>query len=164
MRLSVRHSGGARRKAEGNLTDAAFHLVGTGLDVAGGPGFRQLYVAREICTQVPMGKSMAGVQPDLAVCSSLAVGVAAGTAIGDGAEHLGKRLCGIAVSAGGTLAVGMAALWMGAVAVYGVASVYLGRLGTSVVWGLFQIFMIITANSGGIATGEWKTAASAARG
>ena len=40
----------------------------------------------------------------------------------------------------------MAVFWMGAVAIYGVASVYLGTLGTSVGWALFQIFMIMTAN------------------
>ena len=46
------------------------------------------------------------------------------------------------------LATLMAVLWMGAIAVYSVASVYLGRLGTSVGWGLFQIFMIMTAGHG----------------
>jgi L-rhamnose-H+ transport protein len=44
----------------------------------------------------------------------------------------------------------MALLWMGAMAIYGVASVYLGPLGTSVGWALFQIFMIITANAAGV--------------
>ena len=63
----------------------------------------------------------------------------------------------------GSLAVLMGVLWMGAVAVYGVASVYLGRLGTSIGWGLFQIFMIITANSSGLLAGEWRTASGGAR-
>jgi len=54
----------------------------------------------------------------------------------------------------------MGILWMGAVAVYGTAAAYLGDLGTSVGWGLFQIFMIITANLSGMLTGEWKAAPS----
>jgi L-rhamnose-H+ transport protein len=57
----------------------------------------------------------------------------------------------------------MGVFWMGAFAIYGVSSVYLGALGTSVGWALFQIFMIITANLSGVLTGEWKSASSAAR-
>lgn len=57
----------------------------------------------------------------------------------------------------------MAFLWMGAVAIYGVSSVYLGGLGTSVGWALFQIFMIITANLSGVLTGEWKAAPAKAK-
>jgi L-rhamnose-H+ transport protein len=57
----------------------------------------------------------------------------------------------------------MGVLWMGAVAVYGMAAVFLGALGTSVGWGLFQIFMIMTANLSGILTGEWKEAQPRAR-
>jgi L-rhamnose-H+ transport protein len=52
----------------------------------------------------------------------------------------------------------MAVLWMGAMSVYTVAAVDLGALGTSVGWGLFQIFMIMTANFGGVITGEWAAA------
>jgi L-rhamnose-H+ transport protein len=58
----------------------------------------------------------------------------------------------------------MAVFWMGAMALYGVASVYLGPLGTSVGWGIFQIFMIMTANCAGLVTGEWRTASISARG
>jgi L-rhamnose-H+ transport protein len=50
----------------------------------------------------------------------------------------------------------MGALWMGAISIYGVASVYLGTLGTSAGWALFQIFMIMTANVSGMITGEWR--------
>jgi L-rhamnose-H+ transport protein len=57
----------------------------------------------------------------------------------------------------------MGILWMGAVALYGVASVYLGALGTSVGFGIFQIFMIITANCAGLVTGEWRAAPRIAR-
>ncbi len=60
------------------------------------------------------------------------------------------------------LAVTMAVLWMGSMAIYGVASVYLGSLGTSVGWGLFQIFMIMTANVSGLLAAEWKTASVSA--
>ncbi|HYW45747.1 MAG TPA: L-rhamnose/proton symporter RhaT [Bryobacteraceae bacterium] len=61
---------------------------------------------------------------------------------------------------------GMAALmgvfWMGAMSIYGVASVYLGALGTSVGWGLFQIFNIMAANVSGVLTGEWRNAPAGA--
>ncbi len=57
----------------------------------------------------------------------------------------------------------MGIFWMGAFALYGVSSVYLGALGTSVGWALFQIFMIMTANLSGVLTGEWKNAPAAAR-
>ena len=60
------------------------------------------------------------------------------------------------------LAAMMAVFWMGAVAIYGVSSVYLGSLGTSVGWALFQIFMIMTATLAGVLTGEWKRAPRAA--
>jgi L-rhamnose-H+ transport protein len=52
----------------------------------------------------------------------------------------------------------MALLWMGAFALYGMSSVLLGSLGTSVGWGLFQIFMIMTATLSGLLTGEWSGA------
>ena len=55
----------------------------------------------------------------------------------------------------------MGVFWMGAFAIYGVSSVYLGALGTSVGWALFQIFMIMTANLSGVLTGEWKSAPKA---
>jgi len=61
------------------------------------------------------------------------------------------------------LPVAMAVLWMGSMAVYGVSSVYLGPLGASVGWALFQIFMIMSANGSGIATGEWTRADPRAR-
>lgn len=52
----------------------------------------------------------------------------------------------------------MAALWMGAFAVYGMSAAWLGVLGTSIGWGLFQIFMIMTASLSGLLTGEWRRA------
>lgn len=57
----------------------------------------------------------------------------------------------------------MGVLWMGAFAIYGVSSVYLGALGTSIGWALFQIFMIMTANLSGVLTGEWRAAPAHAR-
>jgi len=51
----------------------------------------------------------------------------------------------------------MAALWMGAFSVYGMSAAFLGKLGTSIGWGLFQIFMIMTASLSGVLTGEWKS-------
>jgi len=52
----------------------------------------------------------------------------------------------------------MGVLWMGAVAIYGMGAGFLGLLGTSIGWALFQIFMIMTANVSGLATGEWAGA------
>ena len=52
----------------------------------------------------------------------------------------------------------MGVLWMGAFALYGMSSTYLGSLGTSIGWGLFQIFMIMTATLSGVLAGEWKGA------
>ena len=47
---------------------------------------------------------------------------------------------------------------MGAFAFYGMSSTYLGSLGTSIGWGLFQIFMIMTTILSGVWAGEWKSA------
>jgi L-rhamnose-H+ transport protein len=62
----------------------------------------------------------------------------------------------------GSMGLWMGIFWMGAMSLYGVSSVFLGTLGTSVGWGLFQIFMIMTANLSGVLTGEWKGAPRAA--
>lgn len=56
----------------------------------------------------------------------------------------------------------MGVLWMGSMALYGMSAVYLGALGTSIGWGLFQIFMIITATVSGLLTAEWRSAPRAA--
>ncbi len=60
------------------------------------------------------------------------------------------------------LAALMGVFWMGAMAIYGVAAVYLGALGLSVGWGLFQIFNIMSANLSGVLTGEWRAAPAGA--
>ena len=57
----------------------------------------------------------------------------------------------------------MGFLWMGAFALYGMSATYLGALGTSVGWGLLQIFMILTATLSGVITGEWKQSPVRAR-
>ncbi len=57
----------------------------------------------------------------------------------------------------------MAVLWMGAMALYGMSAAYMGGLGTSVGWGLFQIFMIMTATLSGVWTGEWQRAPRSSR-
>jgi len=61
------------------------------------------------------------------------------------------------------LSILMGVLWMGAFALYGMSATFLGSLGTSVGWGLFQIFMIMTATLSGVWTGEWKHAPGKAR-
>jgi hypothetical protein len=38
------------------------------------------------------------------------------------------------------------------------SATYLGSFGTSIGWGLFQIFMIMTATLSGVLMGEWKGA------
>ena len=58
----------------------------------------------------------------------------------------------------------MAVLWMGSMAVYGMSAVYLGEFGTAIGWGLFQIFMILTATISGLLTAEWKHAPQRAMG
>jgi L-rhamnose-H+ transport protein len=57
----------------------------------------------------------------------------------------------------------MGVLWMGAFALYGMSATYLGSFGTSIGWGLFQIFMIMTATLSGVLMGEWKRAPRTAR-
>jgi L-rhamnose-H+ transport protein len=50
----------------------------------------------------------------------------------------------------------MGILWMGSMAVYGMATTFLGLLGASVGWSIFQICIILTANISGWLSGEWK--------
>jgi len=57
----------------------------------------------------------------------------------------------------------MAILWMGTFAIYGMSATFMGPLGTSVGWGLLQIFMIMTATLAGVFTGEWRHASRAAK-
>jgi L-rhamnose-H+ transport protein len=59
--------------------------------------------------------------------------------------------------------IAMGILWMSAFAIYGVSSVFLGALGTSAGWALFQIFMIMTANCSGVLTAEWRSAPQSAK-
>jgi len=52
----------------------------------------------------------------------------------------------------------MAVLCVGAISLYGMAAVYLGPLGTSIGWGLLQIFMIMIATMSEVLTAEWRNA------
>jgi L-rhamnose-H+ transport protein len=61
-------------------------------------------------------------------------------------------------SADALLSLLMGLLWIGAVAIYGLSTRYLGRLGDSAGWAIYQITMVLTANAGGIVAGEWKSA------
>jgi L-rhamnose-H+ transport protein len=49
------------------------------------------------------------------------------------------------------------ALWMIAIAIYSSGTVFLGILGVSVGWALFQITLIVSGNIAGIWTGEWRS-------
>lgn len=48
------------------------------------------------------------------------------------------------------------ALWMIAIAIYSSGATFLGALGFSVGWALFQISMILVGNVAGLAMGEWR--------
>jgi L-rhamnose-H+ transport protein len=48
------------------------------------------------------------------------------------------------------------ALWMGAIAIYSSGATFLGPLGFSVGWALFQITLILTGNVAGVLVGEWR--------
>jgi L-rhamnose-H+ transport protein len=67
------------------------------------------------------------------------------------------------ISPDGFWAISMGILWMGAFALYGMSATFFGNFGTSIGWGLFQIFMIMTATLSGVFTGEWKCAPRFAR-
>src|SRR5215831_7337119 len=47
-------------------------------------------------------------------------------------------------------------LWMGAIAIYTSGTTFLGVLGFSVGWAMFQILTILTVNVAGLLTGEWR--------
>jgi L-rhamnose-H+ transport protein len=47
-------------------------------------------------------------------------------------------------------------LWMGAIAIYSSGATFLGVLGFSVGWAIFQIAMILTGNVAGLLAGEWR--------
>ena len=57
-----------------------------------------------------------------------------------------------------SLSLLMGMLWIGAVAIYGLSTRYLGRLGDSAGWAIYQITMVLTANVAGILDGEWRLA------
>jgi L-rhamnose-H+ transport protein len=48
-------------------------------------------------------------------------------------------------------------LWMIAIAIYSSGTVFLGVLGVSIGWALFQITLILSGNLAGMWTGEWKS-------
>jgi L-rhamnose-H+ transport protein len=52
----------------------------------------------------------------------------------------------------------MGLLWIFAVAIYGLATYQLGRLGDSAGWAIYQITMVLTACAAGVLSGEWKRA------
>jgi L-rhamnose-H+ transport protein len=47
--------------------------------------------------------------------------------------------------------------WMIAIAIYSTGTVFLGILGVSVGWALFQITLILSGNVAGMWTGEWRS-------
>jgi L-rhamnose-H+ transport protein len=57
-----------------------------------------------------------------------------------------------------SLSVLMGLLWFSAVAIYGISTRYLGRLGDSAGWAIYEITIVLTANVAGLVAGEWKRA------
>jgi L-rhamnose-H+ transport protein len=55
-----------------------------------------------------------------------------------------------------TLGMIMGLLWMGSVAIYGMATTLLGVLGASIGWSIYQICIIVMANGSGWIAGEWR--------
>lgn len=55
-----------------------------------------------------------------------------------------------------TLGMIMGLLWMGSVAIYGMATTLLGVLGASIGWSIYQICIIVMANVSGWIAGEWR--------
>jgi L-rhamnose-H+ transport protein len=47
-------------------------------------------------------------------------------------------------------------VWMMAIAIYSSATTFLGVLGVSVGWALFQILVVLSGNLAGVLTGEWR--------
>ena len=47
-------------------------------------------------------------------------------------------------------------MWIGAIAIYSSGATFLGVLGFSAGWAIFQIAMILTGNVAGVLTGEWR--------
>jgi L-rhamnose-H+ transport protein len=50
----------------------------------------------------------------------------------------------------------MGLLWMGSVAIYGMATTLLGILGAAIGWSIYQICVIVMANVSGWFAGEWR--------
>ena len=57
-----------------------------------------------------------------------------------------------------SLSMLMGLLWFSAVAIYGISTRYLGRLGDSAGWAIYEITIVLTANIAGLIAGEWKRA------
>ena len=57
-----------------------------------------------------------------------------------------------------TFSSAMAVLWFGSSILFGVATYYLGTLGTILGWPMFMASIVISASIFGWLAGEWKTA------
>src|SRR5581483_11515015 len=49
------------------------------------------------------------------------------------------------------------ALWMFPIAIYSSGTVFLGILGVSIGWAVFQVMLLVSGNLSGILTGEWRS-------
>ena len=73
-------------------------------------------------------------------------------------NHTWRNFFDRPLEVGGPIAGG--SVWMIAIAIYSSGTVFLGLLGVSVGWALFQITMILSGNLAGIWTGEWRATGS----
>jgi hypothetical protein len=61
------------------------------------------------------------------------------------------------------LALATGVLWMGSLAMYGMCSASLRRLGTSLGWGIVQALSLVTAGVAGVLLKEWTDTTGTAR-
>ena len=50
----------------------------------------------------------------------------------------------------------MGLMWFGGLLVYGIGTIVIGDLGTSVGWPMYMVAMVLSSNIGAIIIGEWK--------
>lgn len=50
----------------------------------------------------------------------------------------------------------MGVMWFGGLLVYGIGTIVIGDLGTSVGWPMYMVAMVLSSNIGAILLGEWK--------
>lgn len=57
----------------------------------------------------------------------------------------------------------MGLMWFGGLVVYGIGTIVIGDLGTSVGWPMYMVAMVLSSNIGAIILGEWKNTEKTSR-